>query len=405
MRILFVLSNLPYPPRDGSTIPTYNYLYRLAKIYDVAILYIKDKQVEVNKEQLKKNIALAKQFWIIEASQASTLSRVKNEFSLKKPFFFRQLVDFEQVAEKIKNQSFDLVWVSSITLSETIASIKKIVSPNPICLLGLSDSNTAVLRLLGKRVATKSLDVKTRLIYLASFFRSFLVSRIESKILKTYDIILVQTDQDFKWIERISNGHLNSKILVLPNGVNKELFSLPIHRPKNGLLFLGILNNGYGKSLEWLLDNVWEKIKNQTNTQLFIIGRGASETLKLRMNNDSNIIYNEFVPDICDVFKNRAVMLAPVFKGYGLINKVVESMAAGVPVVGTADSFNGIPDFNNNVHGVISQSADEFIGNTINLIKNYDLNKKIALSARELVQKHFLWEDRVFKLLEKIKIW
>ena len=403
MKILFVINTLPFPPRDGSTIPTCNYLTRLSKICDVSILYIKDKNIEDNYNQLKENMAIARRFWIIESSQIPTFARVKNEFTLNKPFFFRQFVNFEQVSDIFKKQSFDLVWASSITLSETIESIKKIVKNNPIFLLGLSDSMTAVLRMSRKSALTQGFDFKSRILCLIHFFRSFLVSRIEAKILDEYDIVLVQTKTDFNWIEKISKGRLNSKTIVLPNGVNEALFSLPIQGPKNGLLFLGILNNGYGKYLEWLLNNVWGKIKNQTNSQLFVVGKGASEKLKLRMSNDSNIVYNEFVPDICDVFKDRAVMLAPIFKGYGLINKVVESMAAGVPVIGTEDSFNGIPNFNNGMHGVISRSADEFIHNTIHLINNPDLNKNIALSARELVKEHFLWDNRVDFLLEKIK--
>ena len=96
-------------------------------------------------------------------------------------------------------------------------------------------------------------------------------------------------------------------------------------------------------------------------------------------------------------------MLSPVFKGFGLINKVVESMAAGVPVVGTSGSFNGISEFNNGQHGIISNNVDSFIAETSKLLTNPKKRRDIANSARALVRKNFSWEDRISAILKKIE--
>ena len=97
-------------------------------------------------------------------------------------------------------------------------------------------------------------------------------------------------------------------------------------------------------------------------------------------------------------------MLSPVFKGYGLINKVVESMAAGVPVIGTADSFNGMPDFANGRHGIVVNNADSFIEESLKLLGNPMKRKDIAFAARALVRDKFSWDDRIETLVKRIEL-
>ena len=97
-------------------------------------------------------------------------------------------------------------------------------------------------------------------------------------------------------------------------------------------------------------------------------------------------------------------MLAPVFKGYGLINKVLESMAAGVPVVGSADSFNGISEFTNGQHGIIADDAESFVAETLRLLANPIRGREIAYSARALVKKRFSWEDRIGTIERRIEL-
>jgi glycosyltransferase involved in cell wall biosynthesis len=231
------------------------------------------------------------------------------------------------------------------------------------------------------------------------------MGRIEAKILKIYDLILLQSDLDKKWIDKISCGKLVKKTMVVSNGANDDLFDLPIINDSKDILFLGILNNGYGKSLEWLMNHVWPEIrKAHKDIILHVVGRGASDDLRSRMDMDNHITYTEYLPNICDVFKNKGVMLAPIFKGFGLINKVVESMAAGVPVIGTSDSFNGITEFSNGQHGVIANDADSFIEETLKIFAHQTKRRDIADSARAIIKRNFSWDDRIRTIVKRIEL-
>jgi len=405
MRFLFVFDKLPYPPRDGTTIPTFNWISRLSSKHHVSLLYVKDEMDVLNQQKVIENKPYVDNLWVLESSRSPGYVRIKDELIGLKPFFLGWSTDTIKLRQCLHDHSFDVVWGSPLSVAETMESIYKMLGSGPVYVSGMSDSNTAVLRSLGKRALIKGLDIKTRLIYLTNWLRSWGMSRIEAKMLGIYDLILLQTDVDKQWIDKISSGRLALKTMAVSNGVNDDLFDLPIVTDGKDLLFLGILGNGHSKSLDWLMNNVWPKIrKTYKETRLNVVGRGASDNLRLRMAKDPHITYTEYLPDICDVFKNKSIMLSPVFKGYGLINKVVESMAAGVPVVGTLGSFNGISEFTNGQHGIVANDSDSFVKEALNLFANSMKRRDIADSARTLVKKNFSWEDRIQAIVKRIDL-
>ena len=405
MRILFVLDKLPYPPRDGATIPTFNWISRLSSKHNLSLLCIKDETTEISHQQIIENRAYVENLWLLDCKRSSVCIRIKDELLRRKPFFLGWSPDIKKLIRCLNGHGFDVVWGSPLSVTEIVEQIRKILNREPIYVSGMSDSNTAVLRSLGKRSIIKGLDFKTRVIYLIGWLRSWGVSRIEAKMLGMYDLILLQTDVDKKWIDKISAGKFAQKAIAVSNGVNNELFDLPIMTDGKDVLFLGSLSNGYSKSLEWLMNNVWPKLqKANKDSRLFVVGRGASNRLRMRMAKESHIIYREYIPNICNIFKNKIIMLSPVFKGYGLINKVIESMAAGVPVIGTADSFNGVTGFINGRHGIVVNDADSFVKETSKTIADPIKRKDIAHSARALIRENFSWEDRIKTILERIEL-
>ena len=164
MRFLFVLNELPYPPRDGLTIPTFNWISRLSSKHQVSILYVKDKMAVLNHQQLIENRPYVENLWVIESSRSSPCIRIKDELIGRKPFFLGWSIDTNELRQCLDGHSFNVVW-GTFGAAETIESIYKILGPAPIYVSGMCDSNTAVLRSLGKQSLIKGLDFRTRVLY------------------------------------------------------------------------------------------------------------------------------------------------------------------------------------------------------------------------------------------------
>jgi len=96
---------------------------------------------------------------------------------------------------------------------------------------------------------------------------------IETRVLRGYDIILVQSDEDSRSLSRVSAGELDPKVMVLSNGVAPELFESEITIDNKNLLFVGSLY-GYSRLVVWLLDDVWPGIKaRHPDAAFYIIGK------------------------------------------------------------------------------------------------------------------------------------
>ena len=83
---------------------------------------------------------------------------------------------------------------------------------------------------------------------------------------------------------------------------------------------------------------------------MHVVGKRSSTDLEAFFAREE-ISYQPYVESIEDEYARHAILVAPIFKGFGLINKVVEAMAAGCLVVGDKTAFNGIESFKPNLHG------------------------------------------------------
>ena len=401
MKILFVLDQLPYPPRNGVTIPTFNYMRKIAPKKNIFLLFLNNNSQKISKKQLSDNSANVNKLWAMDRVKKSKFVRIRDEILLDSIYFLGWRYNLNQIKRYLSGYDFDVVWVSSFLACDIIDSLFELLGSRPVYVAGINDCTTAVFRSELRLLSIKSLDLKNRISYMLHWLRSWTISRIEARILNKYDFILVQTGVEKTWLNNISKNELNEKIIILSNGVNDVLFSIPIYPDNKDILFLGRLTGIYSDVAIWLIEKVWPIIRTaQTETRFYIIGYGASRKLVQKIKQDSRIAYNEYLPNIKDIFKGKAVTLAPVFKGYGTINKIIESMAAGVPVVSDDGGFNGINNFKDNRHGIVAIGPKSMANAVKCLMDSTEKYLDIAHSARDLIKRQFSWEDRI-KVIEK----
>ena len=405
MRILFVTDQIPYPPRSGGTIPIFNYISRLGLNNHNSLIILKDNGHVLDQEQLVENQRYANPIWSVNRSKKIIFQRLFGELTCQIFYFQGWLYNIDQIKRHLYGKTFDVIWIGRFVNTDIIEIIIDALGMEPIYVAGINDCATAMFRNMGKKFFIRGLTLRDRISNAIGWLRSWPIARIEAKILQKYNLILVQTPVELKWLNKISNGSLCSKTLVVSNGVNELLFRIPIKYTNNNILYLGRLDGEYAQVLNWIIENVWKRIKLvRPDVYFFIIGKNASKDLRCKMDKDKNIIYNEYIANINDIFKDKAIMLAPVFKNYGLINKVAESMAAGVPVIGDQGSFNGIPDFQNGQHGIIADNVERMAKAVLNLLDSPEKYFKMADSARTLIRNHFAWDDRIDIVNNKLEV-
>jgi glycosyltransferase involved in cell wall biosynthesis len=88
--------------------------------------------------------------------------------------------------------------------------------------------------------------------------------------------------------------------------------------------------------------------------------------------------------------QNGAIAIAPLRIARGTQNKILESMAMGIPVVATPNAAKGIQA----VPGrdlLVAETPQAFAGHVLKLLHSANLRRSLSDAARKQVEKAHLW--------------
>lgn len=392
MKITFVSDYLPYPPNNGVALPLYHLLNGLHKAHEVSYLFLYDgARGTLSPERQKANSALV-DLGIVPVARLTRARRIANELCQVEPYFHGY--DLEQMPVPDSFQNADVYIFSPFTAWSY--SRAKMLNARALKIAWINDSTTAMMRSRINYLAMKGIPLRKKAHLASQWLRSLYMGNLEISALQSSDLVFVQTETERAWLDRLSHGRLNQKVKIVTNGVNEQLFSRPIVTGRRNFLFFGDMSGIYNDLVIWLLKNVWPSLRaNIADSNFELVGKNASPAILELVEADSRIHYRSYVEDIQDVFAEQGVMLAPVFKNFGVINKVLEAMAAGVPVVGDQTAFNGIQGFKDGIHGYVANTAEAMVQAATQLTEDPGLYHSMASSARALMQESFSWQSRI----------
>ena len=99
----------------------------------------------------------------------------------------------------------------------------------------------------------------------------------------------------------------------------------------------------------------------------------------------------EIVQDVADAkpyFEQLQVLAYPLPKGSGMMIKVLEAMAYGIPVVTTSEGIEGI-DAEDTRHALLADDDEELALKLINVLSDRDLRQRLRTRARQLVEERY----------------
>jgi len=195
------------------------------------------------------------------------------------------------------------------------------------------------------------------------------------------------------------------KVDIIPNGVDTDFYSEKSYKKLSPPRILyGVTNFEWLQNLEAseiLLHDVWPKVKSKVpEAKVWIVGRKIPEWIKRLSEKDSSVVVTENIPDARDAYGKASIMVTPIRGAGGTRLKILEAMAAGLPVVSTSIGVAGL----NIAHGrqaLIADSSDELANEAIKLLRNPELAKTIGIQGQRHVREHFDWKE-VVKLHDPI---
>jgi glycosyltransferase involved in cell wall biosynthesis len=137
---------------------------------------------------------------------------------------------------------------------------------------------------------------------------------------------------------------------VVPNGIAAPLFELELDRPPDDGYIAWLADWTYAPnrdSLRWFVEEVAPHLPDAVLARITLFGAGDPWTVhadgsaleRLR----SLIVFAGFVDRLADVYSGARAVVAPVTRGAGVNNKVLEPLAAGRQLVTTGVGTRGLP--------------------------------------------------------------
>lgn len=187
----------------------------------------------------------------------------------------------------------------------------------------------------------------------------------------------------------------------VPHIVNPSIkFNPPRDTTFFQILFFGAYHHPPNRtSALYILDSVLPILSEQIdNFRINIVGSGAKSLVGTRDSLSQRFVsFEEFVPDINALFNSMDLALFPVLHGGGIKTKIIEAMAAGLPVVTTPHGIDGLENLPQGSIG-LAKSPSGFAREIIRLIDDYSLRTRRSLAARAYVDNEHSFPVFSFKI-------
>lgn len=165
--------------------------------------------------------------------------------------------------------------------------------------------------------------------------------RYERRVAGVPYATVVVGEDDARWLRRITGAH-NTR--VIPNGVAVGPRPEPDQEsPRPTVAFTGVMS--YAPNVDavtYFAKEVWPRIRTAVPEAVFlIVGREPAPEV-VRLQGMDGVEVTGEVPDMAAALARAWVAVAPMRRGSGIKNKVLEAWAVGTPVVMTRLATNGL---------------------------------------------------------------
>ncbi len=386
MKIAVLTSRFPYPIEKGDKLRLFHQLRVLSQQHEIVLIALAETPPDDDDLQIVQNIC--SKVYVLPLTPIQIVANLVNSFFRNIPFqvgYFFNEKTAEQIETILRAEQPQHLYCQLIRMAMYAQSSK---IPATLDYMDNFSINT------------------TRRAEQASFFTKYLWKR-EAKMTAEFE------KQAFSWFRRstiISEQDREllpfsqkQQVLIVPNGVDTSFFVPDIEaKKKHDLAFVG--NMGYQPNIEaakflaeQIMPLVWVK---QPKTTLLIAG--ARPTQEVQRLENEGITVTGWLDDIREAYHSSRVMVAPLFTGSGQQNKILESMATGVPCITTTLVNNAI-GATPQTEILIADDAASFAEQILGALEKPNLQKEIAKNALNFVQKNYSWQYYGEKLAEIMK--
>ncbi|MFM2063267.1 MAG: hypothetical protein RLZZ507_2937 [Cyanobacteriota bacterium] len=392
MNILMLSSTFPYPPtRGGTQVRTFNLLKYLSQNHHITL--VTQRESDVTDSEIAGLRDCVNQLVVFErpsesANSAGILKKIQrlgtffitgtppsvvNRYSLEMQAWVDNFVKSGKCDVITCEHSVNEIYIRP----DFQQQVKTIVNVH-------SSVYGTCLNLLATGTSENQLRDKINLP---------LLQRYEKNYCSKFTNIVVTTQEDKQQLQQFNK---NAEIAVIPNGV--DLVSFP-NRPTdpggNRIIFIGAMDNLANIDAVCFFSNeVLPEIQKLYPDTTFDIVGSRPDPQVLALGQKPGINVTGRVPSMAEYLHKSTVCVVPMRTGFGIKNKTLEAMAAGIPVVGSDRGLEGlaVDDINTPRRALRANQTAEYINALSQIFEDSQLRHQLSINARQFIETNFTWE-------------
>lgn len=384
MRILYVCHRFPYPPSRGGKIRPFNMISHLSQRHEVTVA-----SLARSREEAEAGAGIAEhchKFIVEVASPPAALARMIVNLVTATPssmgyFYTPRLA--RRIREEIASRKFDLIFVHCSSVAPYVADVRGVTK-----ILDYGDMDSQKWLIYGQ--------VRQFPLSLGCWLEGVKLRRAERTLAAKFDFCTCTTRAEFDSMREIGIDRPGG---WFPNGVDLEYFA-PSEAPyePDTICFIGRMDYypNQRAMLEFCARTLPLIRARRPAVKLAIIGADPSSAINA-LGKIPAVTVTGTVPDVRSHVLRSAVNVAPLSIARGTQNKILESMAMGVPVVASPDAARGI-DAVPGEHLIAAANPQTFADAVCGLLDDPDRRHRLAIAGRRRMETNHDWQASMKRL-------
>lgn len=387
MKVLFVCHRFPFPPARGGKIRPFNVIRHLSARHEVTVASLARSPAEA-----REGAGLAKhcaRFMVETVSAPLALARMAVRLPTTSPSsmgYFHSPALARRIRAEVERRGFDLIFVHCAFVAPYVADV---IGVPKVLDFGDMDSQKW---LAYARVRPFPLSA-------AYYVDGVKLRWAEARLAARFDLCTCTTRAELATLESYRVGVPAG---WFPNGVDAEYFS-PATAPydPDAISFIGRMD--YYPNQECMLDFCRTTLPliraRRPRVTLTIVGANPSRAIRA-LGARPGVSVTGSVPDVRPYARASAVTVAPLKIARGTQNKILESMAMGVPTVASVAAAGGV-DAEPGHDFLTASTPREYADAILRLLEDRGRRRAVAEAGRARVLSHHSW-DHSMRTLDRL---
>src|SRR5579872_4150703 len=346
MRILFLCHRFPYPPNRGGKIRPFNMIRHLSREHSIVVGTVAHSAEELNAGEKLKDFCEEVVAEVLPSSvrwtQALEALPTRTPSSVA---YFRSSRLQQRLLDVWQRKHFDAIWVHCAFAAQYVPPLG-----GGFRVLDYGDIDSFKWAEYAER--------RTGPLAWGYGIEAAKLRRFEIEIARHFQQITVTTAGE---LEGFNTLNIDKPCAVIVNGVDTDYFQAPASPKADShvIAFLGRMD--YFPNVDAVLyfaREILPEIRRVVPEVEFRI-IGSNPTRRVRRLVRPGVTVTGYVKDVRPSLQDVAVSVVPVRIGRGTQNKMLESMAMGIPTVASSTAAKGVQALPGK-HFLMAQTAKEF---------------------------------------------